>query len=224
MKLKRASFPNGALTQDASFSVQRWWGKRTAPNEQSERQKKSLRKMSIFRFLVNTHLQKKNPLLYVLPMWRKRLHRKMSLFIIWRLWFVQYCFNGFQFCWEHVSVMIGLSLWILKSGKTKEDTQDKRLVNFRGFQRKWAVKDESFMKMSTEAPCTRFNKARKKLFLGRLNVPVPDFYTRYVCMWKLFFTTVYSHWCHCLIEPVELVTGEVSIFLARSLVWILNRY
>ena len=148
--------------------------------------------MSIFRFLVNTHLQKKNPLLYVLPMWRKRLHRKMSLFIIWRLWFVQYCFNGFQFCWEHVSVMIGLSLWILKSGKTKEDTQDKRLVNFRGFQRKWAVKDESFMKMSTEAPCTRFNKARKKLFLGRLNVQCLIFaHDMFVC--ESYFSPLCTH-------------------------------
>ena len=203
MKLKRASFPNGALTQDALFSV---WGKRTASSEQSERQKNPWEKWAFFDFLSTHIFRRKIHFFMFCPYEEKRLHRKMSLFIIWRLWFVQYCFNGFQFCWEHVSVMIGLSLWILKSGKTKEDTQDKRLVNFRGFQRKWAVKDESFMKMSTEAPCTRFNKARKKLFLGRLNVPVPDFYTRYVCMWKLFFTTVYSHWCHYLIEPVELVT------------------
>ena len=172
----------------------------------------------------HTSSEEKSTSLCFAHMKKKRLHRKMSLFIIWRLWFVQYCFNGFQFCWEHVSVMIGLSLWILKSGKTKEDTQDKRLVNFRGFQRKWAVKDESFMKMSTEAPYARFNKARKKLFSAIDYVPVTDFCTRYICIWKLFFTTVYSHWCHCLIEPIELVTGEVSIFLARSLVWILNRY
>ena len=85
MKLKRASFPNGVLTQDASLSVV--VVEKISRNEQRLREQNILEKISIFRFLVIPHLLKENLLLSVFAHMKKQkiLHTEMSFFIISRL-------------------------------------------------------------------------------------------------------------------------------------------